>query len=36
MEQNLSPIDKKGSWITEDPQHCYDKGLNDWLINSLK
>ena len=36
MEQNLFPIDEKGSWITEDPQHCYDKGLNDWLMNFLQ
>jgi 2-polyprenyl-3-methyl-5-hydroxy-6-metoxy-1,4-benzoquinol methylase len=33
---NLFPIDEKGSWITNNPQHCYDKGLNDWLVEFLK
>lgn len=34
--ENLFLIDEKGSWITDDPQHCYDNGLNDWLVNFLQ
>jgi len=33
---NLFPIDEKGSWITDDPQHCFDQGLNTSLLNFLK
>lgn len=32
----LFEIDTKGSWITDDPKHCYDPGLNNWLIEHVK
>jgi len=33
---SLFPIDEKGSWITDDPQHCFDIGLNNSLLEFLK
>jgi hypothetical protein len=35
MSKNLFPINEKGSWITDNPQHCYDGGLNDYLVKFL-
>jgi len=33
---NYFDIDENGSFVTENPQHCYDKHLNDFLLNFLK
>jgi hypothetical protein len=35
MIDSLFQIDEKGCWITEYPQHCYDEGLNDYLMRFL-
>lgn len=32
----LFEINEKGSWVTDDPKHCYDSGLNDILMKHLK
>ena len=29
-------IDEKGSWVTDDPKHIFDTGLNDLLVSFLK
>ena len=33
---DLFEINEKGSWITDDPQHCYDTKLNENLLVLLK
>ena len=32
----LFEINERGSWVTDDPKHCYDSGLNDVLLKHLK
>ncbi len=32
----LFDINERGSWLTNDPKHCYDPGLNDFLMRHLK
>ena len=33
---NSLEIDNNGSWLTDDPQHSFDNGLNSRLLNLLK
>jgi cyclopropane fatty-acyl-phospholipid synthase-like methyltransferase len=33
---NLFEINNKGSWVTDNPMHCYDDGLNNKLLTLLK
>ena len=33
---NLFDINQNGSWLTNDPKHCFDNGLNLRLLNLLK
>jgi cyclopropane fatty-acyl-phospholipid synthase-like methyltransferase len=35
MSESFFPIDEKGCWITDNPQHCYDEGLNSYLVKFL-
>jgi len=33
---SLFEINTRGSWLTDNPQHCYDKGLDSKLLSLLK